>query len=422
VALLRCAGLALILAISGLAGVNPVAAGQDGLVQLIISSVDCEDGVPAYPSIDCAPTSGAVISVVGVDGTDYGSCIFVPQVSPNGGAFSYCFVAVPLGARVVVTLDESTLPAGYAPLANPWVVTAPTEPPDGIPSPHVEFVNVPQGGSTRVSQDAPGTFSLSISGYNCEIDPTNIGIGNGGCEQNGGAVVTVALQGGEVIGSCTLELVPTPYGTLASICSVPGVPLNSTLVISVDEATLPAGYVAVNSPQVFEVGDIIPGGGDQSIISLYFVRQDGDGGDDGDGSPPIGNGEPTSRPAMIHAGTCDDLGPVDVVLADVLTPRGPAVGLASGIEAASGSTTVAYSLDVLIDEPHAIVVRAAAVNGAPVLVCGDVGGVDNDDGALVVGLSEVDDSGFVGIAYLAYNAVDGSRTDVSVFLAEGLAD
>jgi hypothetical protein len=410
VALLRCAGLALILAISGLAGLNPVAAGQDGLVQLIISSVDCEDGVPAYPSVDCVPTSGAVIWVVGADGADYGSCVFVPQVSPNGGAFSYCFVPVPLGATVTVTLDESSLPAGYAPLSNPQTVQAPAVPPDGIPSPHVEFVNVPQGGDDAGGGPiTPETFSFSISGYNCEIDPTSIGIGNAGCEPNGGAVVTVAFQGGEVIGSCLLELVPTPYGTLASLCSVPGVPLNTTLVISVDGTTVPAGYVAVNSPQVFEVGNLIPGGGDQAIVSLYFVRQNGDGG-------------PNSRPAMIQAGTCDSLGPVAVILADILTPQGPAVGLASGIEAASGSTTVDFSLDVLIDEPHAVVVRAAAVTGAPVLVCGDIGGVDNDDGALVIGLREVADSGFVGIAYLAYNAVDGTRTDVSVFLAEGLAD
>src|SRR5688572_6088462 len=106
--MLRCAGLALmlILTLLGLAGAGPVAAGQDGLVDLIVSAVDCDADPTADPSAECVPTSGAVVSVVGADGTDYGSCVFVPQVSPNGGAFSYCFVEVPLGETVTVTLDE----------------------------------------------------------------------------------------------------------------------------------------------------------------------------------------------------------------------------------------------------------------------------------------------------------------------------
>ncbi len=284
-------------------------------------------------------------------------------------------------------------------------------------------------GSAR-AQD-PETFTLSVGGYLCDADPHVSSQTT--CTAYGGAVVTVSLPDGTFVGSCVLETFDTPNGGVASGCGVPGVPLNATLVIAVDPASLPPGYVAVDSPQTLEVGSLIPGGGDGPVVGFAIVPQDGEPGDpivvdDGtdsggdESAGPPGAEAVGGRAAEIHAGTCADLGDVDVILAPVLAAQGPAVGLDVAIEAETGGGTVAYPLDVLIDEPHAVVVRTSSAADSEIVACGEIGGVDNDDGALAVGLKEVDGSGFVGIAYLAYNAADGSATDVSVFLAEGLAD
>jgi len=47
-----------------------------------------------------------------------------------------------------------------------------------------------------------------------------------------------------------------------------------------------------------------------------------------------------------------------------------------------------------------------------------VGGGVTEDGALAIGLREVDDSGLSGIAYLA---PDGAQTLVTIFLSSGLS-
>src|SRR5262249_20898392 len=52
------------------------------------------------------------------------------------------------------------------------------------------------------------------------------------------------------------------------------------------------------------------------------------------------------------------------------------------------------------------------------LACGDIGGALDADGALIVGLKELDNSGYTGIAYLV-PAANGS-TNVSVLIAKVL--
>ena len=69
---------------------------------------------------------------------------------------------------------------------------------------------------------------------------------------------------------------------------------------------------------------------------------------------------------------------------------------------------------------HAIVVGAGA-DGESTIACGEIGGTLTDDGNLVVGLREENGSGLAGIALLAPSVVDPATTDVSVYLASGLA-
>ncbi|MCR6678840.1 hypothetical protein NVV43_25390, partial [Escherichia marmotae] len=53
------------------------------------------------------------------------------------------------------------------------------------------------------------------------------------------------------------------------------------------------------------------------------------------------------------------------------------------------------------------------------IACGNLSGVIDDSGALVVGLGELNDSGYSGVAILTDQ---GEQTDVSVYLTEKLSD
>jgi len=129
------------------------------------------------------------------------------------------------------------------------------------------------------------------------------------------------------------------------------------------------------------------------------------------------------HPIHIHSGNCaDGVGDVIQPLTDVTEPTGDTVGQATATVAATSFTTVPMALDAILAEPHAINAHESAENIGNYIACGDLGGVLNDQGALVVGLAEQNDSGFTGIAFLVPNAADPTQTDVSVFLAEGLFD
>jgi hypothetical protein len=309
-----------------------------------------------------------------------------------------------------------------------------------------------------VSARQGDTFTFSIDASLCDGDP-RLDTATVTCEPFAGLLVTVALESGEVIGSCVVETFPTPNGE-GSSCGVDGAPLNVTFVIIADESTVPAGYVAMDNPQTLQVGDLIPGGGDGPTLSFLLIPVDAEvpeaqeptaaptpvptavpedpepakvaaevieptpapqeGGNGDDVEEPIS--DESGRPAAIYAGTCEDLGDVVAELPDVTGAEGPAVGQRSAIEAEDATATVDVALDDLLDDDHAVAVLGSDEEDAPVVACGEIGGVDDDDGELVVGLREVDDSGFAGVAYLAYGGADDSQTVVSLFLAEGLAD
>jgi len=129
------------------------------------------------------------------------------------------------------------------------------------------------------------------------------------------------------------------------------------------------------------------------------------------------------RPAHIHAGACGEgeLGDIVAPLNDLTAPGGEGVGQADPAVAAESSfTSVPLALDAILADDHAVNVHLSQEAIGTYLACGEVGGVVGEDGSLVIGLREVDGSGFAGIAFLAPGA-DGASTGVSVFIAEGLA-
>ncbi|MBA3450549.1 MAG: hypothetical protein H0T18_04990 [Chloroflexia bacterium] len=135
-----------------------------------------------------------------------------------------------------------------------------------------------------------------------------------------------------------------------------------------------------------------------------------------DGTPEASGDTP--RPAHIHTGNCDDIGEVVAPLSDLTgATGGDRVGQARRAAAAEISyTAVPLSLAAILDADHVINVHLSADQIDSYIACGELGGRLNADGSLAVGLRELNDSGYVGIAYLS-PAAGGGSTGVSVFIA-----
>jgi len=131
-----------------------------------------------------------------------------------------------------------------------------------------------------------------------------------------------------------------------------------------------------------------------------------------------------SHPAHIHSGNCTELGDVVYPLSDVSelslvngTPiAGAAAGAADSVPVALSGTTVAAPLADLLASPFAINIHESADNIGNYIACGTVGGALIGTSDVAFGLSELNGSGYSGVATLHDNG-DGT-TAVSVYLTE----
>ena len=120
--------------------------------------------------------------------------------------------------------------------------------------------------------------------------------------------------------------------------------------------------------------------------------------------------------AEIYDGECSSIGEealytlFDVDSATGVTNVPPAAPMARSV------TTVKASLDDLIADRHAVVIRAGA-DDPTIVACGDVGGLLEDD-ELAVGLRQRNGSGYSGVSYM--RGANGS-TLVYIFLGLGLS-
>ena len=126
------------------------------------------------------------------------------------------------------------------------------------------------------------------------------------------------------------------------------------------------------------------------------------------------------RPSHIHSGDCDEPGEVVQPLNSLTVPVGAVSGNSDAVIAEAAFTSIPQSLDELLAEDHALKVHLSADQIQTYLACGDIGGAADADGALIVGMKELDDSGYAGIAYLV-PAANGS-TSISVMIARVVAD
>ena len=125
----------------------------------------------------------------------------------------------------------------------------------------------------------------------------------------------------------------------------------------------------------------------------------------------------TPRPVHIHNGDCTNLGDVVVPLVDLVPAVSEPVGQADlATTAESSYTNVPLSLADILTSPHAINVHLSADQISTYIACGEIGGAIDVNGAVIIGLREVNRSGYTGIAFLQ-SGFDGVSTDVSVFIA-----
>jgi len=130
------------------------------------------------------------------------------------------------------------------------------------------------------------------------------------------------------------------------------------------------------------------------------------------------------HPAHIHAGTCETLDPNPLFpLTDVTTPAGTPSGAVDAEQIDTSFTTVPVDLATLLATDNSINVHLSAEEADVYVACGEIGGIPLDDtGSIAIGLREQNDSGHTGVAFLTPNAADPTQTDVSLFVAEDLAE
>jgi hypothetical protein len=125
-----------------------------------------------------------------------------------------------------------------------------------------------------------------------------------------------------------------------------------------------------------------------------------------------------ARPSHIHDGDCDEPGEVIQPLTSLTVPGGAVSGNSDAVVAEAAFTSIPQTLDELLAADHSLKVHLSREQIQIYLACGDIGGALDADGALIVGMKELDGSGYTGIAYLV-PAANGT-TSVSVMIAKVL--
>ncbi|MGI9252759.1 MAG: hypothetical protein ACR2J8_03365, partial [Thermomicrobiales bacterium] len=124
---------------------------------------------------------------------------------------------------------------------------------------------------------------------------------------------------------------------------------------------------------------------------------------------------PPPRPVLLVEGDCDAIGATVEQLTDATYPTGDHAGTASAIVAETSFTRVNASLEAILGAPHAVVVLTSA-DDPTALSCGEVGGIEDELGALIIGLRETGMSNYAGIAFIAPDTETGGSS-ISLFVA-----
>jgi hypothetical protein len=137
---------------------------------------------------------------------------------------------------------------------------------------------------------------------------------------------------------------------------------------------------------------------------------------------PVGAAQPAAippvpRPLFIYSGECGDLADVAWPLNELTSPDGTAAGSTDADRTEySFTANVPLTIDALLAGAYAINVHESADKSDVTLACGNIGGVPDAVGTLVVGLRLMGELDVTGIAVLSPSPSDASRTLISVFI------
>lgn len=390
--------------------------GVSGTVTLCSQPIDVG---AANPNELCEAISGIGLTFADEAGELIEYCIAEAADVPDPKAAG-CGVDIPFSSTVIVTLDESTIPAGYHLYSsNPQSFTAPDGPPKDLYAMPF-FVILPDG------TPSTETTGMAAAVAYCDADPRIPGNQTYKvCNAVTDVHIVFTNEAGDDFAECFTRPGKIEGGSNAGVCGIQ-VPLGSTTVATVDLSTTSSDYTLISEPsQAFEAPDTPPTG----ILDFpYFQFVANSALAEEEEVPTETAGEaPTEeapgiegRTVVLYTGDCDDLGDEVAVLNDVLPEIGELVGDEKAIAAELSVTHgAAFFLDEAIDGGYALVVYEDETTGTPV-ACGDLGGVNTHDGMLPIGLGEVDDSGIVGTAVLSYNDFDETTTDVTIVISAEL--
>jgi hypothetical protein len=201
-------------------------------------AADCDDPVNV---------GGAVVEATSEDGSEsYGTC-----TTPDGGNPNTCDIEVPAGTTVVVTLDESTIPAGFAPVENPIVYDVPAE-------------------KTQVGDVSFYLAMTDADPYELLIDIVNCSAGCEHATPAEGVAVDVTNEDGSVLyGSCAVMSDQDPGCTVI-------VPAGTRIIATLEEQTIPDGWSPTEPSVPYDVPQ--ESTGDPDLIFRLIQ----DGADQGD--------------------------------------------------------------------------------------------------------------------------------------------
>ena len=157
-----------------------------------------------------------------------------------------------------------------------------------------------------------------------------------------------------------------------------------------------------------------------SLLAAGLFVIGGMGGAAQDATPAGGSGH--AHPAHIHLGMCEALDPnpafplTDVALAP--DASGDEADGTTAIPVERGVTAVDATVEDLRTGGYAINIHQSPDDIGTYITCGNLNGVIDESGALVVGLGQLNDSGHSGVAILTE---EGEQTSVAVYLTVGLS-
>lgn len=135
---------------------------------------------------------------------------------------------------------------------------------------------------------------------------------------------------------------------------------------------------------------------------------------------PVSEVSHASQPAHIHAGSCAELGEVVYPLTDVALPEGEMMGAPGGHPVESSDTNIPdVPLQTILDGQYAVNIHLSADEIGTYIACGDIGGMvnarENGEGQEVtVGLTDLNESGYVGVAWLGDDGKGGTNVGISL--------